>query len=428
MLINSTLEVLHATLINSGAAFCIASRFTIGQSGIISKMGSRQFFAPFASLKILRLLKHLFLFPHSHHIEGQAVTPATKVIFTRTMFTSRPLCLKMWLPCNNGVYNTEDEPSRWEYLLEGLEYNRRFARKIYLGIAPVEQESKDTIRRGRLIKHPQKSELKPGVQYALVMQCLDESWRLDHLLFEGKLNTKPGIEFLAKEVANMHDQLMPSPEGRGNPESISSKLAFNRRFFDEALKLLAHDDESVNKYTCIGRLMVQFCRDYGEHFDQRYRNGHIKRCHGDLKAANLWIRPERLLFWRLKKYPPQLLALDCVDFKPEFCHIDTLSDIALLAIDIEMQLIDWSGDTDGSSAQSMAAYFLSTYLREVQENDETAWPLLEYYMTEKSMVSASMNILYSSSSVLGKRYLDIALSHAEKLQKLLACSGKLLAA
>jgi len=100
----------------------------------------------------------------------------------------------------------------------------------------------------------------------------------------------------------------------------------------------------------------------------------------------------------------------------------------LLAIDIEMQLIDWSGDTDGSSAQSMAAYFLSTYLREVQENDETAWPLLEYYMTEKSMVSASMNILYSGSSVLGKRYLDIALSHAEKLQKLLACSGKLLAA
>jgi len=335
----------------------------------------------------------------------------------------------MWLPCNNGVYNTEDEPSRWEYLLEGLEYNRRFARKIYLGIAPVEQESKDTIRRGRLIKHPQKSELKPGVQYALVMQCLDESWRLDHLLFEGKLNTKPGIEFLAKEVANMHDQLMPSPEGRGNPESISSKLAFNRRFFDEALKLLAHDDESVNKYTCIGRLMVQFCRDYSEHFDQRYRNGHIKHCHGDLKAANLWVRPEKLLFWGLKKYHPQLLALDCVDFKPEFCHIDTLSDIAMLAIDIEMQLTDWSDENMSRlSGQSTARSFLQTYLRKVQEDDKAVWPLLEYYMTEKSMVSASMNILYSGSSVLGKRYLDIALSHAEKLQKLLACSGKLLAA
>jgi aminoglycoside phosphotransferase family enzyme len=357
------------------------------------------------------------------------VSPATKVIFTRTMFTSRPLCLKMWLPCNNGIYNTEDEPSRWEYLLKGLEYNRRFARKIYLGIAPVEQESKDTIRRGRLIKHPQKSELKPGVQYALVMQCLDESWRLDHLLFEGKLNTKSGIEFLAKEVANMHDQLMLSPEGRGNPESISSKLAFNRRFFDEALKLLAYGDESVNKFKCIDRLMIQFCGDYSEHFGQRYRNGHIKHCHGDLKAANLWVRPEKLLFWGLKKYHPQLLALDCVDFRPEFCHIDTLSDVAMLAIDIEMQLTDWSDENMSRlSGQSMARSFLQTYLREVQEDDKAVWPLLEYYMTEKSMVSASMNILYSGSSVLGKRYLDIALSHAEKLQKLLACSGKLLAA
>src|SRR5260221_3207524 len=429
MLINSTLEVLHATLINSGAAFCITSRFTIRQSGIISKMRCRQILAPFSSLKILPLLKRFFLFPHSHRIEGQAVSPATKVIFTRTMFTSRPLCLKMWLPCNNGVYNTKDEPSRWEYLLEGLEYNRRFARKVYLGIASVEQESKDTIRRGRLIMHPQKSELKPGVQYALVMQCLDESWRLDHLLFEGKMSTKPDLEFLAKAIASMHKQLMPSPEGHGNLESISSKLALNRHFFNEALQLLALDDESVNKFKCIGRLMTQFCRDYSEHFDQRYRNGHIKRCHGDLKAANLWIRPESLLFWGLKQYPPQLLALDCIDFRPEFCHIDTLSDIALLPIDIEMQLTDWSVvNMNRLSGQNTARYFLCTYLHKAQEDDETTWPLLEYYMTEKSIVSASMNILYSSSSILGKRYLDIALSHAEKLEKLLANSGKLLAA
>lgn len=393
------------------------------------RLSPSQFLAPFSSLKILPLLKHFFLFPHSHHIEGQATSPATKVIFTRTMFTSRPMCLKMWLPCNNGIYNTEDEPSRWKYLLEGLEYNRHFARKVYLGVAPVEQESEDTIRCGRLIKHPKKSELKPGVQYALVMQRLDESWRLDHFLFEGKLSTQPGIEFLAKEVANMHKQLMLSPEGRGNPESISSKLAFNKHFFDEALKLLAHDDESMNKYKCIGGLMIQFCGDYSELFDQRYRNGHIKHCHGDLKAANLWVRPQKLLSWGLKRYHPQLLALDCVDFRPEFCHIDTLSDIAMLAIDIEMHLTDWSDENMGRlSGQSTARSFLQTYLREVQEDDKAVWPLLEYYMTEKSMVSASMNILYGGSSILGRRYLDIALSHAEKLQKLLANCGKPLAA
>jgi hypothetical protein len=37
---------------------------------------------------------------------------------------------------------------------------------------------------------------------------------------------------------------------------------------------------------------------------------------------------------------------------------------------------------------------------------------------------ALSSVLYSGSSILGTRYLDIALSHTEKLEKLLANSGK----
>src|SRR5260370_41514472 len=121
-----------------------------------------------------------------------------------------------------------------------------------------------------------------------------------------------------------------------------------------------------------------------------------KRCHGDLKATNLWVRPKSSL-GGLKKNGQELIALDCVDFNPDFCHIDTLSDVAMLAIDIEMHL---TSKTDNSInarfGQKLAEHFLYTYLEEAKERSEAVWPLLEYYMTEKSMVCAYVSILYDN--------------------------------
>src|SRR5712692_8227891 len=100
-------------------------------------------------------------------IEGQITSLATGVIFTRSMRTNEPICLKVWLSCNNELYSTQDEGKCIEYLMEGLNFNRCFAQKVYLGIASVEKPDKRSIRRGRLIEKPKRNALKPGVQYAL---------------------------------------------------------------------------------------------------------------------------------------------------------------------------------------------------------------------------------------------------------------------
>jgi len=174
--------------------------------------------------------------------------------------------------------------------------------------------------------------------------------------------------------------------------------------------------------------MVRACEDYTELFTQRYQNSHIKRCHGDLKATNLWVRPAKTLFFGLKKYPQQLLALDCIDFNPEFCHIDTLSDVAMLAVDIEMHFTNWTGAyKDLEYAQNFANVFLDRYLREIQEYSMDAWPLLRYYMTEKAMVCAYVSILYDGQPELGERYLDIAYVHAQQLGKPIESSAQVLA-
>ncbi len=396
------------------------------------------YFSPKYSLKLIKkfalliieaLASLLRFIPESiypnllYPIEDEIVSTTTRVILTRRKQNQQQVCLKLW---QQKVCNQELVMRHAAYLVEGFEFNRRFAPKVYLGIAPVKLSMDTTkIRRGKLIDKPKKRDLKPEVDYVVVMRCLDRDWRLDYQLSQGGLGTQKGIEFLAREVARMHRQLEKSPEAMGEPERISSKLAINSRLYQEALHLLASDPDHtgkhdlLRKYGWLSNLMVQACESYTGYFEQRCEDGSIKRCHGDLKTSNLWVRPKRSLFG-LKKSGQELIALDCIDFNPEFCHIDILSDVAMLAIDIETHLIkEPDKGTNKHYVQQLARHFLDSYLREVEETSEAAWPLLEYYMTEKAMVCAYVSILYDDQLTLGKKYLTVALSHAQRLEKML---------
>jgi aminoglycoside phosphotransferase family enzyme len=334
--------------------------------------------------------------------------------------------LKLWQRSEDEVCNDKLVIRDEDYLLEGLEFNRKFAKDVYLGIAPVTlSEDTKKIRRGRLIETPKKDELEERVKYALIMRRLNEHWRLDYHLCQNRLGRDVSIDFIAKEVAQMHRHLENSPGNYGAPDRISLKLDLNKELFLEALGRLSNGENNLEKYGWISNLVARVCKDYTELFRQRYNDGHIKRCHGDLKATNLWVRPAKTLFFGLKKYPQQLLALDCIDFNPEFCHIDTLSDVAMLAVDIEMHVTRWTGAyKDMEYAQNFANVFLDRYLREMKEDSIDTWPLLRYYMTEKAMVCAYVSILYDGQPELGQRYLDIAYIHAQQLGRPIEAPAK----
>ena len=377
-------------------------------------------------LYILRLMQWFFFKSSYYPIEYEISLTTTRVIFTRSKRTTQPICLKLWQRSDDVVCDTRLVISDARYLLEGFAFNRKFAPDVYLGIAPVEV-SRNKIKRGRLIDHPELNTLKKhGVQYALVMRCIKENWGLDYHLCQNRLGKNVSIDFLAKEVAYMHKQLDSSPDNYGTPDRISSKLNLNTGLFLEALGQLSDAKNKLEKYGWISDLMVQACEDYAPLFMQRYQNGHIKRCHGDLKATNLWVQPKGIGFSKKKEFPyfdlkkhhQQLLALDCIDFNPEFCHIDTLSDVAMLAVDIEMHFTNWT-ETDKKikDGQNIANSFLYGYLHEMEQDHADAWPLLRYYMTEKAMVCAYVSILYDGQSELGERYLDIADIHAHQLGK-----------
>jgi len=77
---------------------------------------------------------------------------------------------------------------------------------------------------------------------------------------------------------------------------------------------------------------------------------------------------------------------------------------------------------DKRYARKLTNHFLYTYLRKIKAKDKAIWPLLEYYLTEKAMVCAYMSILHDELPTLGKKYLDVALGHAQRLEKKFGCS------
>ena len=220
-----------------------------------------------------------------------------------------------------------------------------------------------------------------------------------------------------------------SPIDMGTPKRLSTKLEFNLQRFHEALDRVCEDEThsefrkrvgagGMHWFSSFDWLMEQVGKiqqpNY-ESFEQRHHHKHIRRCHGDLKATNLWICQASGSRSQLPLPNQRLVALDCVDFKPEFCHIDTLSDIAMLAIDLEMRLTSWSNNPqDQRRGKRLTKLFMNTYLHEMGEKD-TVRLLLEYYLTEKAMICTYMSILYDKLPSLGEKYLDVVLTHSQKL-------------
>jgi len=131
-------------------------------------------------------------------------------------------------------------------------------------------------------------------------------------------------------------------------------------------------------------------------FDQRIQKQSIKRCHGDLKAPNIWIAP--YTYCRNKEPWKCIWILDAIDFNPTYSNIDVLSDFAMLVIDIYAR----------TKNPSFAELMVKDYLLLTNQEDEVSRSVLAYYLVEKAIVGAVVNIIYDSLPDLGWAFLEAA--------------------
>jgi aminoglycoside phosphotransferase family enzyme len=369
---------------------------------------SNFFLVYFPLFYAIRILQRFYSKNPYYPFKDEIVQTTTRVIFTRSQRSGLQICLKFWRRTEDEVCDERLIVRSDEYLIEGFAFNRKFAPGVYLGIATViVNDDTNHIQRGPLIKHPHKVQLTNGERYALVMRTLKREQGLDYQLLKRKVS----IDFLAHEVARMHRHLGQPADSDiyGRPDRIAAKLNLNNELFLDAMSELF--SSKYKNYAWICTCLEEACDVFSPLFEGRCTEGHIKRCHGDLKITNLWVKSSSFPHTQ-----PKLLALDCIDFKSEFCLIDTLSDVAMLAVDLERLY---------PQETTVARRFLQSYLSDMDENPNLVEPLLEYYLTEKALVCSYVSILFDDHQhTLGKEYLKVACGHARLLQKVVGAAQR----
>lgn len=379
---------------------------------------------------------------YTYQIKKTRLSESALIFFALHRDTQQRVVIKILCDYEDTRYSLTDPQKRLACQIEALQWNQKFTPGIYLGLGrivkPDLKRLKQIAKKGQhdniIIENivgdiQQLSKITDSnAEYALVMECLPKERQLDYLLRQkNKDAIKKILETLIQRVVEMH-KLSPSCEdlsldesGKvwGSYEQLKDKLLHNIELFNN-LALL--DDRSFYETYCwLKKDLSRIIEDprWNCYFSQRLKQNHIKRCHGDLKARNIWIEQED----QSTDSAQRVRILDAIDFNPSYCNIDVLSDIAMLAIDtqaVDMQLHQHDGLKDRKL--ELAKFITKTYLSLTgQENDPTAQMVLTYYLLEKALVRASISLFYDRNEYpqLGTFFLEIATHYMAKLKHLL---------
>lgn len=223
------------------------------------------------------------------------------------LFSSRYV-FKIKKPVKLSFLDFSTLAKRKENCERELALNKRFS-KIYLGILPIK-------------RRPSGWFLGDGegeiVDYAVWMERMDSSKRMDKMLLAGKVDAGL-IVALAREVAYFHRD--------------AKKI--NKPFDLEKERNLFNDIQSVETIVGdeLGKEWVgilhgamawsdHFLKGHSHRIQERIDAGFCRDLHGDLHGGNIFLYEEPVLF-------------DCIEFNAEYREIDVLYEIAFLCMEME---------------------------------------------------------------------------------------------
>lgn len=358
------------------------------------------------------------------------------LLFVRHMSTEKNFVLKILCKYKDTRYGLETVVDRQQCQLEALQWNRVFTPEVYVGLARIcdINLNREIIVIDDIIANLTET-LDQCSEYTLVMRQLPMEWRLDLLLNkESIFSLRCYVHLLTKRLMQIHLKINPLPieDARkwGAFQQLRKKLEHNLALADPLLKPLENDQNSScqlmeNSVNCLkdtffkvfprgqnhlyyyrlkenfswlkNNLLQALIEDpFEKYFEQRVLEQRIKRCHGDLKAPNIWIAPyESSQDIELEKF---VCILDAIDFNPSYCNIDILSDLAMLVIDLQVR----------TKTSLLADLMIEEYLEITGQNDKIARLILSYYLVEKAYVGAAISFVYDKVPKLGWAFLKVA--------------------
>ncbi|MGI9414754.1 MAG: AAA family ATPase [Hyphomicrobiales bacterium] len=240
--------------------------------------------------------------PASHHpAPGQVERIETH---GAVVFLAGPSVYKIKRAVHYAYMDYSTLEKRHAMCLRELEINRRTAPGIYLDVVAITRETDDALAIGG-----------PGtpVEWALHMRRFDQDALLAAVADAGLLD-RDLVKALAATVAGFHRAAEPVARagGAGPMDDIITELSDAFGEAPDGLERTAFE-APARKQLALSRVCL----------DARARNGHVRRCHGDLHLNNIvLIEGAPVLF-------------DAIEFDDTFATIDTLYDLAFLVMDMD---------------------------------------------------------------------------------------------
>jgi aminoglycoside phosphotransferase family enzyme len=363
-----------------------------------------------------------------YHVEMIRHSASAIIIFARNPHTNEQVVLKVLREMNDERYDLSTIEKRQQCQIEAMDCNPKFTSDIYFGLAHIRETLEELERNmrtleeigvGPVLKDPEKPEyLLEKKEYALLMRLLPENRRLD-ILLEANCSYKSDepipsyLLLLLKRICTIHtDQtvfptiVLESEDHQwGSIEQLRKKLQENLAWLEKALAQKPDLSDLPDTYNRLKENLspVLNMKKYRAIFERRLDENCIKHCHGDLKTDNIWIEADSP---QCNERPETCVRiLDCIDFNPLFCMIDTLSDIALLIVDIQAR-------TDNLE---LANAIIDEYLRNSGEDEEAARYLLAYYLVEKAIIGTVNSFIDDKNEKLGTSYTRVVHQRQDEL-------------
>jgi aminoglycoside phosphotransferase family enzyme/predicted kinase len=198
---------------------------------------------------------------------------------------------------------------RAEMCAAEVEFNRRMAPEIYLGVLPIR-------RTFELVLGELNEKVDDAVDWLVVMRRFDETCLFDQMAERGAL-TPELMAALGARVAQAHDSLPMIRGGFCQPDDYRISVASDvRQVADHGDRL---DPETSRR---LAVAMPGALEPFGGLVARRVEAGAIRRCHGDLHLRNIVL---------IKGRP---MPFDAIEFSERIANIDVMYDIAFALMDL----------------------------------------------------------------------------------------------
>ncbi len=294
---------------------------------------------------------------------------------------------KIKKPVNLGFVDFSTLEKRKFYCEEELRLNRRLAPDIYLDVIPLSGSAES----------PELFGTEKIFEYAVKMQQFSHDMQLDRVLARNELQPAM-IDSFANLIAQFHQhvEIADSTSDFGNPAKIYQPVKEN--FIQ--IRQHINDKAIINLLSKIEQWSEDAFSEIKYIFQQRKENEFIRECHGDLHLRNL--------AWHKNKP----LAFDCLEFNENFRWIDTISEIAFLIMDLDV-----------NNQAELAQNFLNKYLE--LTGDYEGCTVLRFYLVYRAMVRAKVDAIRATQKGISQQesdqankeivnYLQLALTYTQK--------------